>query len=436
MQWWQDTLARIGIHTPFGRDAAGAAVIILIDVGLSVIAFTVADAELQQPITAFSIQLGVVAAAGAALSWRRSAPRAVLAAIVVAQLVINWIYAEQSALFGFGPLVATYSVGAHCPRRRATAALGAAAGVTVVFSLGLLVAPTLPFGAEPNTARQVFGALMGSVFGLALPGVIGGYIRARRLDAARLQERTQELAREGEERARQAALEERGRIARELHDVASHHLSGMVLQAGAAERQVGQDPQEACRVLGELREQGSATLAQMRHIIGVLREDDDGASAPSLRYAEGLVEEARRTGCAATLSVEGESDSALAPTVDSTGYRVLQEALSNARRHAPQASVAARVVYGSEALEVEVTNGPPPEGAVPNEEGGGHGLAGMRERVALAGGELAAGATSAGGWRVHARLPMTARQVPTQADGHGHAGTRAEAAGHGEGVAG
>lgn len=399
MLGWQRGLARVGIHTPFGRDAAGAALLLLVEVGLNVVAFAVAEPDLRPPVAAFALQLAFVGVAAGAIAWRRQTPRAVLAVVLVAAVSAGVVYAEPSVGGAFvSPLIAAYTVGAWCRRRTAVTAVGAAGVLTSVASLTMILSPALPpFGGEPNTGQLVFGTIM-SVLMLAVATLAGaGVVRQR------------------EKRARQAVVAERGRIARELHDVAAHHLSSMVVQAGAAERQMTNDPEQARHVLSDIREQGSTTLAQMRQIVGALREDDgDGAAPPTLRHAPQLVDEARDAGCQVTFIVEGRRPDSLPPAVDFAGYRVLQESLTNARRHAPGAAVLASVAYHGDAVEVEVTNtaaAPPP-----SEPAGGHGVTGMRERVALAGGELTAGPTPEGGWRVSAVLPTGDEREPSSAD--------------------
>lgn len=400
MLGWQRGLARVGIHTLFGRDAAGAALLVLVEVSFNVVAFAVAEPDLQPPAAAFALQLAFVGVAAGAIAWRRQTPRAVLAVVVLAAMSAVVIYAEPS-VGGvlFSPFIAAYTVGAWCRRRTAVTAVGTAAALTVVASLAMVVAPALPlFGGEPNAGQLVFGTIV-SVLMLAVATLAGaGVVRQR------------------EKRARQAVVAERGRIARELHDVAAHHLSSMVVQAGAAERQMANDPEQARHVLSDIREQGSTTLAQMRQIVGALREDDgDGAAPPTLRRAPQLVDEARDAGCQVTFIVEGRRPDPLRPAVDFAGYRVLQESLTNARRHAPGAAVLASVAYHDDTVEVEVTNTATPGAPPPSEPAGGHGVTGMRERVALAGGELTAGSTPEGGWHVSAVLPIDERD-PSSVD--------------------
>lgn len=249
--------------------------------------------------------------------------------------------------------------------------------------------------------------LAGVALGAGLPGLAGAVRKQRVHTDAPGRERARHRELEAQQHARQARAEERRRIACELHDVAAHELSAMVIQLGAAERQAAHDP-HVRRLLGEAREQGSATLAQLRQATGVLRDEDGGEPGdreppPSLARARQLVEETRRAGCAASLTVDGDDDGSVPSSTDRAGYRVLQESLAAARRHTPGAEVTARVGYRRGAVQIEVANhaanSPPPHVE------GGHGLTGLRERVSHAGGELTTESMPEGGWRVRAVLP-------------------------------
>lgn len=249
--------------------------------------------------------------------------------------------------------------------------------------------------------------LAGVALGAGLPGLAGAVRNQRRGLKALERERARHRELEAQQHARLARAEEHRRIACELHDLAAHELSAMVIQLGAAERQAAYEP-DVQRLLSEAREQGSATLAQLRQATGVLRDEDGGEPGdreppPSLARARHLVEETRRAGCAASLTVDGGDDGSVPSSADRAGYRVLQESLAAARRHTPGAEVTARVGYRRGAVEVEVAtraaSGPPPRVE------GGNGLAGLCERVSHAGGEVATESTPEGGWRVRAVLP-------------------------------
>jgi signal transduction histidine kinase len=235
--------------------------------------------------------------------------------------------------------------------------------------------------------------------------VLGRALRRRRLATVELRDRAARLEREREERARAAVAEERGRIARELHDVIAHSMSVIVVQAGAAEQILEHDPARAREALRSIRRAGNDALEEMRRLLGILRHEDEEltlAPQPSIARLDELLGQARAGGLPVELVVDGQPRQ-LAPGVELAAYRIVQEALTNSRKHARAASAQVTVRYAPDALELDVVdNGRParPSG------GTGHGLVGMRERAALYGGVLEAGARPEGGFAVHARLPL------------------------------
>ncbi|HEX6521381.1 MAG TPA: sensor histidine kinase [Streptosporangiaceae bacterium] len=208
------------------------------------------------------------------------------------------------------------------------------------------------------------------------------------------------------ERARRAVLEERTRIARELHDVVAHHLSLIAVQAETAPYRLGELPGPARAEFGSLSGVAREALTEMRRLLGVLRQDQPAGLAPQPELADlpALVDAARRAGVEIELSVPAELGK-IPPGVGVCAYRIVQESLSNASQHAPGAAVMVSVGHDARAVLLRVANGP---GASPvqGEPRRGHGLTGMRERVALLGGSLSAGPTPAGGFVVSAVLPL------------------------------
>jgi signal transduction histidine kinase len=228
------------------------------------------------------------------------------------------------------------------------------------------------------------------------PLVLGGLLRSRY--AAHRQ-----LAAEEE---RGVVLTERARIARELHDVVAHHMSLIAVRAETAPYRLGDVPPEARQEFSEISAASREALAEMRRLLGVLREGDAAPTAPQPGLADlpALISSAHDAGSDVTVEVDGEV-TGLPPAVDVSAYRIVQEALSNAGRHAPGTTVTVAVRRTPEELVVRVTNGAGPA-ARERADGPGHGLRGMRERVAMLDGELAAGATADGGFEVEARLPI------------------------------
>ncbi|MFE7774010.1 sensor histidine kinase [Streptomyces sp. NPDC057445] len=238
---------------------------------------------------------------------------------------------------------------------------------------------------------------------------VGTSLRTRRVAQARLVDQQVLTA---EERARRTLLEERNRIARELHDVVAHHMSVISIQAQVAPHLVENPSSELKENLAGIRENAVEALTELRRVLGVLRSEDaqaDGvrhAPQPTLDRLGELVGNVRGAGLAVTTATTGRPRP-LSPGVELSAFRIVQEALSNAMRHAPGAGVRVELRYRPDGLTIRVTN-TPPRATPPPSPGAGHGLLGMRERAAMLGGELAAGPTPDGGYEVTAILPADA----------------------------
>jgi signal transduction histidine kinase len=343
------------------------------------------------------------------LVWRRRAPRLVLAVIFVATTV-NLMLGYQPTWAQAAMLVALYTVAAHRPRRQSVV-------TGVLFAVGLAVYGVMSERLYPtSTVEESVQGWVFSYVQFATAWFLGDLQKRRLAYTAKLEALNAQLADEQELRARWAVAEERGRIARELHDVVAHSVSVMVVQAGAARRSVAGNPDQATTALTQIESTGRQALAEMRRLLGLLRDGQDGSAAltpqPSLAHLDALVAAAREAGLPVELAVEGEPRQ-LPAGVDLSAYRIVQEALTNSLKHAGPARATVRVCYGAKALEVQVWDDghgrpPGPEGAGSNgrAEGDGHGLIGMRERVALFGGSLEVGPRPGGGFRVAARLPL------------------------------
>ena len=327
------------------------------------------------------------------LAWRRRAPLAVVVAYGAAAALQS---ALGGAIFdGEPPLIAAlatgavafYSLGAHAAERAARA--GLALGV-----LGLWT--TVVVSDHSDVASYVFSA---GLVGLS-PWLAGRNARARTL-------RAEALERARENQARTAVSQERQRIARELHDVVAHGLVVMVVQAQGARRILDQDPERARAALEAIEQTGQTALADMRRALGVLREETapaDLAPQPTLQDLDALLAEMRRAGLVVDLCVEGERR-ALADDVDRSAYRIVQEALTNTVKHAGLVATRVTVAYAADELRLEIADEGPGAAASAVADGG-HGLAGMRERVRLHGGQLEAGAANGRGFVVRARIPL------------------------------
>ncbi|MEV0629006.1 histidine kinase [Nonomuraea wenchangensis] len=291
-------------------------------------------------------------------------------------------------------LLVLYSVAVRCDRRITLA----------VWVLTVLTA----WIVHPNS--------MAIVTVVAAVIVLFGYnVRVRRTATSRLaeEERRSRLAEDA-----QAVLEERARIARELHDVVAHHMSVIAIQAEAVPIRAAGDPVQLEAGLAEIRNLSLEAIAELRQVLGVLRDQDgrtETTPQPGLDRVDELVANARSAGLAVLVKRSGQLDG-LGPAVELSAYRIVQESLSNAMRHAPGAAVGVELVREGDELRLRVANsrgagdgGPP---------GAGQGLVGMRERASLLGGTLAAGPTPSGGFEVAATLPIIAARTGTnEADG-------------------
>jgi signal transduction histidine kinase len=290
---------------------------------------------------------------------------------------------------GLAMVVVLFQVAASYQRRTVV-------GVGLLTSLVMLV-PAAVLGATPPWLVLI---LCGVV---ALVLVLGDAILGLRTAEARLAEQA-ELRRQ--DLARQAVLEERSRIARELHDVVAHHMSMIAIQAEAAPLKIPDLPPAAQETLSAIRGAAREALGETRRVVGLLRNGDElpeRVPQPGLARLDELVEAARQSGLLVEPLVVG-IPRPLAVGVDLSAYRIVQEAMSNAARYAPGSRIRVAVYYGGQRLRVSVSDdGSDAPGAV--QAGGGHGLVGMRERVAMLGGTLSAGPSDGGGFEVVADLP-------------------------------
>ena len=331
----------------------------------------------------------------ASLLVRRRSPlvvAAVLATGLVLQAAVTGTFAQSPGL-ALCTAVALYSVGAWADVRRAVAG-----GLLIALSIQLKSVIASP--AEPD--ESVFVSLFWWLFCATLVGA-GVLVRSlRQSRVLQLEERAREVEREAHERA--AVVEERQRMARELHDVVAHNVSASILQAGAAEELLRRDPDRAAEALESIQAVGREALGEMRRLVGIMRTDNGEPAAPQPRLADlpALVERARVAGLETEL-LRGDPATPLAPGVELSAYRIVQEALTNVRRHAAADHAVVTVRYADAWVEVDVSDDG--NGLAVANDGTGHGLVGMRERVELFGGEFSAGPGPSGGFTVRARFP-------------------------------
>jgi signal transduction histidine kinase len=330
------------------------------------------------------------------LLWRRSHPSLVLL-LVGGAFGARVLLGFSPGIAGFGLLVAMYSVAAYEVRARRLAFL-------VVAGLGF-VAGFVVFGVTGNP--RSFAVTVPSLFFVAA-WLIGDYLRTRRAYVTQLEERAARLERERDQDRRLAADEERTRIARELHDVVAHDVSVIAIQAGAARAVQASKPEAAAQALRLIETTARETLIELNRLLGVLRGGNgatpDRSPQPGIDQLAGLVEQLRAAGLEVDARVEGKAGP-LSPALDLSAYRILQEATTNVLKHARARRVDIRVRYSETMLALDIRDDGAGDGGDPASSSG-HGLIGMRERVALFGGKLHAGRNRAGGFSVHARLPL------------------------------
>lgn len=289
-------------------------------------------------------------------------------------------------------MIAIYSAGACTEGRSTVAAL-------------LLVAAAIPFAAIEPGETFTLADLGFFVMFFGGPFVGGRIMRRRRARERVLEGRAAELEQEGDERARAAVAEERARIARELHDVIAHAVSVVLLQARGARRVLSEDEGPVREALDTIERSSREALEEMRRLLGLLRAYDQEpalAPQPSLSRIADLVESVRAAGLPVELSLDGELGD-LPAGVDVSAYRIVQEALTNALKHAGPARAHVLIHRSEEDLEIQVIDDGAGAGI---EAGSGHGLVGIRERVAIFGGRLEAGHRPEGGYALSARLPL------------------------------
>lgn len=335
------------------------------------------------------------------VAWRRVNPvlTTVLAitALVVFELVSG--YDGDSTFQAAALALNSYTLGRRSRDRERTRTL---ALITVYWLAADVVAT---YVVPPGTIGGVISAW---AFCFALPFAVGRTLATSSALARELEAAAARLTGEQELGASRAASEERNRMARELHDVIAHSVSVMAVQTSAARRVARRDLEAAGEALRVVESSGREALVELRRIVGALRRGDDELAvdvAPGLSQLRALVDRARAAGLPVELNVEGPARS-LAPGLDLVVYRVIQEALTNAIKHAGPATANVSVSFDSGAVELEVADtgsGPVPER---DHDGSGHGLVGMTERVALYGGELRAGPRPGSGFEVRARIPL------------------------------
>ncbi|GGY56913.1 sensor histidine kinase [Streptomyces anulatus] len=357
----------------------------------------------REEIVAVPVILGL----STVVALRRRAPeKMLLLAILVG--VVQLVFDVRPGIGDFALLVITYTV--------ATVGERWASRLALVCSLSAAALSQLRWEAEPGGSwpQVVFVTIIMTV-PFVLAWVLGDSLRTRRAYFDQLEERAARLEREREAQSKVAVAAERARIARELHDVVAHNVSVMVVQADGAAYVMDAAPDQAKQALETISSTGRQALAEMRRLLGVLRTGDAPESGeyvpqPDVEQIEDLVAQVRQTGLTVDFKVEG-TPRPLPSGVELTAYRVVQEALTNTRKHGgPDAGASVRLVYFDDGLGLLIEDDGRGAAHELYEDGGadgaGHGMIGMRERVGMVGGTLDAGPRPGGGFRISALLPL------------------------------
>ena len=353
---------------------------------------------------ALSLTLMVLGAA--ALVFRRSVPVTVLAATVAVSLV-EVITGDPRAPVAMSAVIALYTV-ASATDRPTTWRVGLLT-MTVLTASAMLAGP-LPWYAQEN---------LGIFAWTGMAAAAGDAVRSRRAVVHAIRERAERAERTREEEARRRVAEERLRIARDLHDVVAHHIALVNVQAGVAAHVMDKRPDQAKEALAHVREASRSALNELRATVGLLRQSGDPEAptepAPGLARLDELADTFRNAGLPVEVA-RADHGTALPAAVDLAAYRVIQEALTNVQKHAgAEAKAEVSVVRVGPNVEVTVLDNGPGKDHEP-EDGGGHGLLGMRERVTALGGTCTAAPRYGGGFRVHAILPVKNRTPALGAD--------------------
>jgi signal transduction histidine kinase len=331
------------------------------------------------------------------LWWRRRHPLGVLTATILVLLTAQALL-DTNATSYLGPYAAAYALARYGSRRQAALGL---AGLGLAAVANAAIVQFVPGGDRVTALLPGATGIM-----ILIAWGVGRYVRVRRDYLDTLVAYAHQLEVERDEKARSAVLEERRRIARELHDQVAHHLGIAAVQTGAARRWLDRDSERAGAAMASAEAAVRVALTTMPVILEALRTDDAGdlAPQPTLRDLESLIARVTDAGLPVDLRFEGERR-ALNPAVELTAYRIVQEALTNTMKHAGVAHATVCLSFDADQLEIEVAD----DGAgaaARNDSAGGLGLIGMRERVEVLGGTLATGPRDGGGFSVRAVLPV------------------------------
>lgn len=400
-------------HSWNSRPAARETLLIVISAMLSIVFYLInltIGRLTEQPWAAsgnwVTIALLFIVAQAAILYWRQRRPLLAFGAIYLVFVALALVLGNRDLAAGPTLWIAVFFLAANTSARISVTTLLFAAVIDVAIQIPALVE------AHELTGTLWLVSVSAVVVKVAVAYTIcaflGAWVTLQRRRTELAAERTALIQKESEARVREAVARERNKMARELHDVAAHHLSGIAVQSRAALHVHPSEPETVGDLLRDIREQSQDTLISLRQIVGILREgeDQDLTPQPMIEDVGELVESIRRLSTVVSLSVEGDPGG-LSPAVSLACYRVVQESLSNAQKHAPGANVSIRIQNQEDCVGLEIENGRPTHEPVHETSvaDGGFGLTGMRERVQILGGRFDAGPTRRGGWSNKAIIP-------------------------------
>lgn len=337
----------------------------------------------------------------AVLYWRQTKPLPSFVATFVFFVLLYAVTGERTLSGMPAVLIASVFLAAFSSIRTTLIALSAATVAEIAIQT-----PTILHNYEPALLLVAYVSILtNAVISYGMCGLFGTWASLQFKKIALAKEHARLLESTTEARIHEAVMRERLTMARDLHDVAAHHLSGIAIQSKAALMVHPTDPHIVEELLRDIRSQSQETLTNLRHIVGILRDNDDLATTPHplLTDVPTLVESTRKRNPQVCLTIAGDV-AHLPLAVSFAGYRVVQESLSNANAHAPGAAVTITISVQQASVSIEVVNSRPTRAPVSTP--GGFGLTGMRERVEILGGTFAAGPTRDGGWRTQADIPL------------------------------
>jgi signal transduction histidine kinase len=361
-----------------------------VDWALAASVLVIAELEIiVGDIASAPVAMATALAASTSLAFRRAAPVAVMIVCVGAQVVNQWAGVPVSEVVApvLWIFISLYTVARYCALRRA-----AASGLIALVMFGSTL--------FTDSSDWFFGLVV-----LGGPWLVGRAIRASASQTARLSVRMTDLERRREGEVAAALADERARIARDLHDVIAHSVTVMLVHAGAAQQVMLQDPSRADASLTIVQDSGRQALTEMSTLVGMLHQEGSGdglSPQPGVDQLDALVAQCSGTGVETTLEVVGDPRH-LPPGIQVSLYRIVQESLTNTRKHSSARRACVRLTYLTDRVDVEISD----DGSATGDGlGGQRGIIGMRERVAIYGGSLDAGPAPASGYRVHASIPI------------------------------